>query len=260
VLLTDADLEARLNASPDLVEGLDRSRPHTDAAARVQAASLDLTMGKIFLPELPSGDLGGFTNPRREHSLKPGHTAVVETAERLNLPPDLTAIGFPPSSVSARGLLLTNPGHVDPGFAGHLSFTVINMGRDPFPLKRAEPIVTLLFFSLARHPDASYQDRNGPGKPSAVAQDRLARLSDEFLQVEARAKEVARTEEARSARWTAGIGCLVIIAAALGTIFGVFLPTRSDVQNLRGDVQALKEHVKLKDLQLRVARLEQKGH
>lgn len=64
------------------------------------------------------------------------------------MPAKLAGIGFPPTSVSAKGVLMTNPGHVDPGFIGHLQFTLINMGKDRFTLAQADRIVTLLLFEL----------------------------------------------------------------------------------------------------------------
>jgi deoxycytidine triphosphate deaminase len=71
----------------------------------VQPASLDLRIGKIYLPGVGADELGSTQKPLREWSLRTGHTAVVVTREILHLPSDLAAIGFPPASVSSRGLL-----------------------------------------------------------------------------------------------------------------------------------------------------------
>ena len=114
----------------------------------VQASSIDLHIGNVYLPGEKEADLGGVQKPRQEYSLKTGETAIVTTLETLNLPSFVAGFGFPPSSVSFKGLLMTNPGHVDPGYAGVMRFTVINMGKDPYYLERGGRIVTLLLFCL----------------------------------------------------------------------------------------------------------------
>lgn len=125
-MLRDAEIVALIGQHPNLIEGLkyDPTDPLRDPTA-IQASSVDLTIGDIFLPETASAEDGGAEKPLTRHNLKPGHTAVVTTFENLNFPADVAGFGFPPARVSKRGLLMTNPGHVDPGYSGHLAFTVI---------------------------------------------------------------------------------------------------------------------------------------
>src|SRR5688572_5276125 len=109
----------------------------------VQPASIDLVIGNIYVPDTRADDLGGVATPRDDYCLGAGETAVVTTQEQLTMPTDVGAIGFPPSSVSENGILTTNPGHIDPGYRGVLSLTVINMGRRSYDLKRGARILTL---------------------------------------------------------------------------------------------------------------------
>jgi dCTP deaminase len=109
------EIEAILRAQPSLIENFDVGR--LDAAdPPVRGATLDLTIGAIFLPGVADGKLGGSTRGKRAHGLASGETAVVRTAETLQMPGNVAAIGFPPSTaISLAGLLTTNPGHIDPG-------------------------------------------------------------------------------------------------------------------------------------------------
>ena len=92
----------------------------------VQPCSIDLTVGEIFLPGTTREEDGGADHPKASHNLDRGQTAIVTTREILHLRSNLAAIGFPPSHVSFQGLLMTNPGHVDPGYVGRLRFTVMS--------------------------------------------------------------------------------------------------------------------------------------
>lgn len=115
----------------------------------IQPSSVDLTVGQIFDPprelyELKNSDR--WPQPLMALRLLPGHSAIVETQQTLKLSNRISAFGFPPAHLARKALLMTNPGHVDPGYHGKLTFTVINLGRDTIYLDRKDIIVTLLFF------------------------------------------------------------------------------------------------------------------
>ncbi len=211
MFLSDQEL---LKLDSGIVSGLDRSGDLYGAKSPVQPASIDLTIGNIYLPEVDKEKEGGIQAPLSEYYLDAGHTAIVQTKEKLEFPNNLAAIGFPPTSVSSQGLLMTNPGHVDPGYSGRMKFTVINMGRQPYRLKSGEIIVTLLIFRLNPPAIKSYTERN-PGINTDVTHTHLTKLAADFLDVERRAEDVAKKSE-RSARWV-GIGVPVAVALiALG--------------------------------------------
>ncbi|MEL0438456.1 dCTP deaminase [Phycobacter sp. K97] len=133
------------------------------ADCRIQPSSLDLTVGQIFDPPK---DMHGLDNlerwpqPLMGLRLLPGHSAIVETQQTLKLSNQISAFGFPPAHLARKALLMTNPGHIDPGYEGKLTFTVINLGRETIYLDRSDIIVTLLLFRLegegAKH---GYADR-----------------------------------------------------------------------------------------------------
>src|SRR5262245_2776088 len=118
MLLRDSQIQDLLKATEPLVKNFPPSTLAVDdytSDSRVQSASLDLSVGNIYIPEIDKDELGGTNKPVSDHVIEPGHTAVVETHEILDFPGNIAAIGFPPSRMSAKGLLTTNPGHVDAG-------------------------------------------------------------------------------------------------------------------------------------------------
>ena len=99
MLLRDEEL---VNLDPTIVTGLDRSGDLYSAKSKIQPASIDLTIGDIFLPEMKQNEEGSLQKPLKFHRLGSGHTAIVQTKEKLDLPSDLAAIGFPPTIVSTQ--------------------------------------------------------------------------------------------------------------------------------------------------------------
>jgi dCTP deaminase len=215
----------------------------------VQPASLDLRVGDIYVPGVKPNESGGLERPKESHILKAGQTAVVFTKETIKIPDDLGAIGFPPTHISDNGILMTNPGHVDPGFTGQLSFTIINMGKEPFCIRRDDLIVTLVFFKLGGPAYRSYNQRNptasAEGRPD-LRQDRLDRLAPDMLNVDSRVKKITKSEENKTRLVAVLAPVLLAIFVALGTIFG---PALSNWKTHFDDV---------KSLQIRVDELEQK--
>jgi dCTP deaminase len=133
-ILVDHQLNDLLKITPPLATDVPFDN-YELAASRIQAASLDLSIGGIFVPGTEPDKPGGAYTPLTEVNLAQGHTAVIRTKEKLHVGPRLAGIAFPPASLSLKGLLTTNPGHVDPGYHGPLHLTVINMSRLPFGLK-----------------------------------------------------------------------------------------------------------------------------
>ena len=214
--------------------------------SKIQPASLDLTIGRILLPpEDPSSDKPLI--PYWRLVLEEGKTAVVETLEDLHVPSNLAGIGFPPSSVSLEGLLMTNPGHIDPGYRGKLKFTVINMGRQPYALISGEPICTVLFFRVV--PPAVPYDRinrtgQTPPRPPDNDPDRnlrhtLRQLSPDFLGVSKRVKQEVTSRLIWSQITVPVITAIVAIIVTLVT--GYFTNTISSVNDLKVKIEGLEK-------------------
>lgn len=190
----------------------------------VQSASLDLHVGKILLPQAEKGKPGSVECPKKRHVLRTGHTVVITTQEKIYMPKNYAAIGFPPSSISSRGLLMTNPGHVDPGFVGRMRFTVINMGQEDIALNKSDAIVSLLFFRLDADVKRDWLERHEGVEAPEPTSDDLALLSQDFLDVSGRsvkaAKAALRESTLKTNLMTACISALVpILVSILGYIY-----------------------------------------
>jgi dCTP deaminase len=261
-LLNDATLVANVTAGTTnpLVTKLNaKNNQWFDADSPIQACSVDLHIGKIFIPESSGKSEGSQDNPLELHALGAGHTAIVSTFEELNLPSDIAAVGFPPSRVSVQGLLMTNPGHVDPGYSGPMRFAVINMGRRDFVLRQGDPIVTLLFLKLPQKVQNDWSARNG-GKPGRAPNQRdLDLLSADFLDVEARAQSVAKNEVE-----SAGLKLKhrEILAGILGTVlsaaFIAFFFWFSGLQELKTKVAGLEQSLSVTKVQQQIIDVDKK--
>jgi dCTP deaminase len=258
-MLNDAELEG-------LFQGLFSEPPPADPDAKdspIQPASIDLTIGDIYVPSVKPKKRGKVDDPKTQHVLKAGQTAVVVTKEEIEVPNTIGAIGFPPTNISHNGILMTNPGHVDPGFKGKLTFTVINMGREDFSLRRDDLIVTLVFFKLIAAARKGYRDRRAGTGSAAGAHDmtreRMNRLAPDMLDMDRRVEGIAKNEEHKTRRWGIIVPVALAAVVATGTIFG---PQATDWLHNRDDMRSrlavLEERSKTQsDLQARLDRLEQ---
>ena len=126
-ILTDEEIiKIVYEDKPNLfVEGVREPVDWFSKDSPVQPSSLDISIGGIYIPGSQLGKKGGEGDPYEEYILEPGQTAVVTSKEKFIFPNNIAAIGFPPSRLSIKGLLMTNPGHIDPGSDNELHFTVI---------------------------------------------------------------------------------------------------------------------------------------
>jgi deoxycytidine triphosphate deaminase len=206
-----------------------------DKGSLVQPCSIDLHIGEIFQPGVKPGKPGSAGNPKSELVLRTGQTAIVATKESIHLPGDYAGFGFPPSHVSARALLMTNPGHIDPGYSGQLQFTVINMGREEYVLRRRDPIVTLLIFKLAVAVDADYATRHPSTATFAIEQRNIDRLSPDFVDVQKRATHIAR----KTLGYTT-VGA-TILAIFLGWAFNAIDKRLEGIDDMKGRLTRVED-------------------
>ena len=140
---------------------------------------------------------------------------------------------------------MTNPGHVDPGYSGHMRFTLINMGHDDYPLIRGNPIATLLIFELSGPATKDYRARR-PTPTVIPSEPAIPELSRDFIDYERRSREVA-IDEIRKAgiRAEAGRVWIPALAALAGAViagfFSVWAPLRNKVDT--SDLVATRERI-----------------
>jgi len=263
-LLTDVEIKQRIDTLTPLLITDVSTDDWQSKQSSIQPCSVDLHIGRIQIPsETGQEPVQEISTPGDDHVLATGQTAVLTTIETLNMPANVAGIGFPPSSVSIKGLLMTNPGHVDPGYKGPMHFTVINMGRLPYTLQVGARICTLLLFELDSDVQTDWWHRSGlpvyispsTGRSAGLGEKEVNRLAKDFVDVERRAKKIAK-DAVTKARWTA-----VVIAALVSvglTLVSQFLPyylggieeqrrnyavTSRDVEYLKERVEALEKCV-----------------
>lgn len=211
-LLRDKDLQTLLSTEPTggahpLISHISAENWTTETSA-IQPCSVDLHIGSIQLPAaVKGGPIVKVEHQGEELVLGTGETAVVTTTESLYMPNTIAGVGFPPSHVSIKGLLMTNPGHVDPGYEGPMHFTVINMAREPYTLRIGDTICTLLLFRLAEKVEADWKARV-PAENRNRAVD-VNRLAKDFVNVTGRARSIAK-EAVSKAAFYSGIIALAV--------------------------------------------------
>ncbi|XDZ50782.1 hypothetical protein AB8Q18_11370 [Neisseriaceae bacterium CLB008] len=109
---------------------------------QIQEASIDLTINRIY----------SFRNDNgvTYHRMKPGETLIIEVREVMKLDCSIAGIVFPPNSLSKFGILMTNPGHIDPGFEGKITIYLVNMGCCEHVFNEGDKVATLLLFNTTK--------------------------------------------------------------------------------------------------------------
>ncbi|MEH1869094.1 MAG: hypothetical protein V7K69_29435 [Nostoc sp.] len=261
-LLTDKQLLAYVTQQKPIINGIEQPIDWYSEKSPIQATSIDLHIGDIFIPDCKKEDYGSELNPKSQHILRAGHTAVVSTLEELCLPNNLAAIGFPPSRVSFQGILMTNPGHIDPGYSGRLRFTIINMGSQDYVLEKHKPIVTLLIFELSDTVQKDWFQRHG-SSAQPPTQEAIDRLSADFLDINRRATEITNNMLTKAPLYSA---FATLVVGAIVSFFSYFFTPgwREPLSDLRKDMELMKANKSLvdfekdvKNLNGRVGKLEQ---
>ncbi len=198
---------------------------------QLEASSYDLRVGSIFR----DGEV--VKNSGATVRVEPGEIVTCLTLEEVSLPDDVGGLLFARNEESAKGLLVTNPGHVDPGFKGALTVRAVNLRRVAMVIHIGQPIFTLCLCMLPGPSDRPYSRniRSREERERAyveqeqgyhlkrvtdlVTQDSLSALTAEMIR-----DRVARAVREELARWwrpalIAGVIYIAIILFA--TAYGV---------------------------------------
>ncbi len=118
-----------------------------------QPSSYDMRIGAIIRDEDYKNKEGD------EIFLESGGVATIITKEEVRLPSDICATVFPPNFLSLKGVLILNPGHVDPGFEGPLTARIINLQKTKLHLKVGDRIITIVFQCLSQPTNKPYENK-----------------------------------------------------------------------------------------------------
>jgi deoxycytidine triphosphate deaminase len=254
-VLSRDEIIAKFNANQLLIEEPDRLFTQWASQAYAwnspfQQCSIDLHVGKIYVPETQPNELGGAYSPKTdEHVLETGHTVMIRTKEKITLPDDIGGICFSPSRLALKAVLITNMGHVDPGYSGHLHFTAINMGKEPFTFRGNDIVCTMIFFQLRNSVPPFGSEHfttvnNGASQiqiPTVVA-NYFPKLAKDFVDVTKRAQTIAKKEIDDAKLWQIGIPLLIALLTLIAGFVQTYYnnPLEKDVSQLKSKIEILE--------------------
>ncbi|WP_234004068.1 hypothetical protein [Erythrobacter sp. HI0028] len=152
--------------------------------------------------------------------IPPGQFAFLLTEESVRIPSHLMGFISLKSRIKFRGLINVSGFHVDPGFEGHLVYSVYNAGPSSLHIARGDPLFLLWLSKLEGEVDTDYS--YGPKFPQSEISNKLvSEMAREVQSVDNLAKHVQRLEGRLNFTWflataitTALILLFTIIAAA----------------------------------------------
>jgi len=158
---THSGFLTRKSIEPLIANGL--ITPDTYSAQCLGPWSYDLRLGKEAyissektLRTLAEGD---------SIVIRPGEFALLMTWEELSMPDSHAAFISLRFSIAIRGLVNISGFHVDPGFKGHLVFSVYNAGPNPVVMRSGDRVFMIIFADLdgiaqARQQGSAFQEIN----------------------------------------------------------------------------------------------------
>ncbi len=116
--------------------------------------------GDAFLPEYahgPAEDAGMDLRAVEDTTLEPGKPSAVATGLAIELPAGYEAQVRPRSGLALRySITLPNsPGTIDPGYRGEIRVILLNLGHEPYPIRRGERIAQLI---VARYEPVEWEE------------------------------------------------------------------------------------------------------
>lgn len=225
-----------------LVEGLHSSEFHESVRGSLEAASIKLKVGDIFQEPKRTTNMSS-PSSLDFVDLEQGQMAFVLTSESVNLPPDIGGLMFSKSGgLAERGILITNTGHIDPGYNGRLRYAVVNMGNAPFHLKKGDFLVKVMFFKMYKAASPDWKGLHEQPLPPTSYQ--ISLLGKSLAAMHSKVEETARIA-AQKEFWTQGLRTLLLTTAAsillatVGTFITINMSLMAVIEE-RIELQVLK--------------------
>lgn len=140
--------------------------------------------------------------------IPPGRFVFFMTEEAVNMPLDCDGTLFMNPATSNKGLLFFTLGHVDPGFRGHLTATLLNTTSRPIPLKRHEGVLYLVLSRLVSPSKPHDQFHEHPRiEMDQAMRDLSYNLNPGFALT---TQDFATKDDLRELKWFVGVGFTVL--------------------------------------------------
>lgn len=173
-MILSTDQLLKLVKNKNLVQGLSRRE-----LKNPEGGGFDLRVGEIYQTQgsgylgveerkTPTEKLVGVYNPNkpRKIKLKPGQLYLVKTVEVINQPRNIQVVVRPRSTLARSGInLLCAFG--SPGYKGHFTFGLVNIGARPFTLEMGARFCHAVFFEIRGKTLVPYRGQWQGGRVSA---------------------------------------------------------------------------------------------
>lgn len=128
-----------------------QSRQRTVNVRRLPHAS-DLPLPAYQTAEAAGFDLVAAVTAKKPITISSGERALVPTGLIFELPPGHEAQVRPRSGLAAKfGItVLNSPGTIDSDYRGEVSVILINLGKEPFTIRRGERIAQMIIAPVTR--------------------------------------------------------------------------------------------------------------
>ena len=131
----------------------------------VQPATYDLRVGPdVLASPIGPDELGQqikLTEQRPHYWIQTGQMVAVMSAERLELPLDVCGGGFGiRSEFARRGVIGFGGVQLDPGWRGHVTINLQNVGPEPVKITLGEPLITVTFQRLEQPASKGYEGKH----------------------------------------------------------------------------------------------------
>jgi dCTP deaminase len=199
-------------------------------AERVVNGAYELSLGSQVYVTSAEADTKRELEPGEQVAIPPGQFANLLTEEKVTVPADSLGLISVRFRLKQRGLVNVSGFHVDPGYSGHLLFSVFNAGPRPVVIARGEQAF-LLWFASFDAPTGLDDLYNGAPRDSITSDD-VMQLQGAIATPQALADRVEELERwrSRAAKWST----VVAVAIVTGIIGLLFLPLRDALGDDKG--------------------------
>jgi dCTP deaminase len=172
--------------------------------------------------QTPLGDIpikgGGLVIPS-------GQFAFLLTEERVDFPADVMGFISLKSRVKFRGLINVSGFHVDPGFSGHLIYSVFNAGPNPIHIQRGDLLFLLWFADLSGPAQVKYR-KNMAVPQLEIPSDLISDVAKEVQSVQRISDRLDFVERRLGTIWNG-----TILIGSILALFFAFLQVRNQIPN-----------------------------
>jgi dCTP deaminase len=176
--------------------------------------------------------------PGKEFIIPAGQFAFLQTAEQISVPDDAMAFISIKAKIKFEGLINVSGFHVDPGYQGHLVFSVFNAGSSPITLEEGQPLFLIWYASL----DAPTKMLKGPNDSKTISRELIRGMSQEILSMQSLSAEIAKLRNDMRLQYAiftiaGGVMLAIIVGALNDTVHEVLHPSQKTGQShVRADV------------------------